>query len=97
MLWDGPLKGLGMSKISRTNFSAIHLAVIFLLIAIISRSLSAQVDRTSLTGTIQDSTARPVPGVSVSAVHLNTGLSRATTTDSRGAYTIADFRQDSIE
>jgi hypothetical protein len=51
----------------------------------------AQIDRTSLTGTITDSSDRPIPGAGISVTHLATGLSRATITDSQGYYAIADL------
>jgi len=68
-----------------------RLALVALLVSLFPFILLSQVDRTSLTGTIQDSSGRPVPGASVSAIHLGTGLSRAAVSDSQGAYTIADL------
>src|ERR1035438_6027244 len=73
------------------SISVPHLILAVLLITLFPLRLSAQVDRTSLTGTIEDSSGRPVPGVSISITHLSTGLSRASVSDSKGAYTIANL------
>jgi Carboxypeptidase regulatory-like domain/TonB dependent receptor len=69
--------------------SPLIFAAIF--ISLLPWNLSAQIDRTSLTGTVEDSSGRPVPGAAVSVIHLTTGLSRATVSDSQGAYTLADL------
>jgi Carboxypeptidase regulatory-like domain/TonB dependent receptor len=57
----------------------------------LSWALTAQVDRTSLTGTVEDASGRAVPGAGVSVTQLSTGLTRSTISDSLGAYTIADL------
>src|ERR1017187_1708493 len=81
-----------MSKtLGEKSILGAHLALTALLLSLFPSNLSSQIDRTSLTGAIQDSSGRPVPGASVSAIHLGTGLSRAAVSDSQGAYTIADL------
>jgi hypothetical protein len=73
------------------NTHSIQFLIAILLFSLIPGNIAAQVDRTSLTGTVEDASGRAVPGASVSVTHLSTGLSRSTTSDSQGAYTIADL------
>jgi Carboxypeptidase regulatory-like domain len=68
----------------------VRLVPAILLILFIS-SLSAQIDRTSLTGTVEDASGRAVPGATISVTHSSTGLTRSAISDSQGAYTIADL------
>ena len=70
---------------------AVYVILTVLLVFLLPLNLSAQIDRTSLTGTIQDSSGRRVPTASVTAIHLGTGLSRTTLSDSQGSYTIAEL------
>jgi hypothetical protein len=69
----------------RTSFWFRRIAALLVL----SGSLSvahAQVLYGSLTGNVTDPSDAAVPGVKVIAVNVNTGISRDTTTDPRGAY-----------
>jgi hypothetical protein len=85
-------KGIRVNTRSENSSSfAIRFVLSILLAAVIPGQLPSQVDRTSLTGTVQDASGRPVPGVAVSATHQGTGLNRATVSNSQGAYTLADL------
>lgn len=48
----------------------------------------AQVDRSTLAGTVMDSTAAVLPGAAVEVVSTETGLARATVTESSGVYRV---------
>src|SRR5215510_15301969 len=61
-------------------------AIIILLAA--SASVSGQVGRASLTGIVRDQTGSVVRHVSVTAVHIATGMSYQTTTNDEGVYTL---------
>ena len=50
--------------------------------------LSAQVEQATLLGTITDSTAKVIPGASVTVLNLGTGERRATLSDDRGNYQV---------
>ena len=50
--------------------------------------MRGQADRSSLNGTVTDSTGLRVPGVTVTVVHAETGLKRQTETTSEGAYVL---------
>src|SRR5260370_40686887 len=59
------------------------------LLAASSTALFAQTGATAtLLGTITDSTSAVVPGVTVRATNVDTQLTRTTTTDTPGTYTI---------
>src|ERR1035438_3964679 len=84
--------GLTMNTAFRDkSIPAFHFVLAALLIGFSPWKLSSQVDRTSMTGTIEDSSGRRVPGVSISVTHLSTGLSRTSVSDAQGAYTIANL------
>ena len=48
----------------------------------------AQVDRSSLNGTVRDVSGRVIPGAAVGATETDTGLERATVTTGTGAYSL---------
>src|SRR5438552_2890753 len=60
--------------------------VLFCAVAIVP--LAAQVDRTSLTGTVTDPSGSVVPGAKIIVVSSGTGLRRETMTGESGAYQI---------
>jgi hypothetical protein len=62
-----------------------------LLVALVPWCASGQIDRTALTGTIQDSSGRAVPEATISATQVGTGLNRAVVSNSLGAYSIPDL------
>lgn len=64
---------------------------VVLLICLLPWNLPGQVDRTSLTGTVEDSSGRPIPAAAISVTQITTGLSRTTVSGAQGAYTIADL------
>src|SRR5215469_12441556 len=51
----------------------------------------AQIDRSSLTGVVRDSSGRLVPGTEVVATQSQTGLVRSTISNSTGAYELANL------
>ena len=54
-------------------------------------SLTAQVARTSLNGTITDEQGKRIPSAKVKATNVSTGLRRETETGSQGAYALPDL------
>ena len=52
----------------------------------------AQVDEGTITGVVQDQTGAVVPGAQVTLLNTDVGLTLATKTDSRGAYTFSPVR-----
>ena len=54
-------------------------------------SLSAQQITGNIRGTVTDSTGAVIPGAAVTARQVETGLSRATTTDRNGNYVLMEF------
>jgi hypothetical protein len=54
----------------------------------LTAAMHAQFVRSSLKGTVIDSTGAGVPGATVTAVHEATGLERKTETSSQGTYTL---------
>jgi len=61
------------------------------LVLVSSLVLSAQVDRSVLTGVVADSSTAAVPGAKVEVTLQATGLKRSTTTNSSGVYSIPDL------
>jgi hypothetical protein len=64
---------------------------ILLLPLLASVSISAQVGRTSLTGTVMDEQGKRVPSAKVQATNSATGLRRETETNAFGAYVLPDM------
>src|SRR3984957_6727766 len=52
----------------------------------------AQVLYGTLTGTVTDASAAPVPSAKIEAVNVGTGISKLTTTDDRGNYIFTDLQ-----
>jgi hypothetical protein len=67
------------------KFGLLSLAVIALLIFNGSTAM-AQVSTASLSGTIEDASGSPIPGVMVTVTSLETSIARTATTDDSGAY-----------
>ena len=59
-------------------------------------SVAAQTTST-ITGLIQDQTGAVIPGVEVSAKHLETGLVRKTVSDNNGLFTLPEMRVGDYE
>ncbi len=53
--------------------------------------LAAQVDRATLTGVVRDPSNAVVPGAAVAITNSDTGVRRATTTSSDGAFLVVDL------
>jgi hypothetical protein len=53
--------------------------------------LSAQTERTNLTGVVSDPQGNPIPQAKVVAVQTETGLKRQTATNAQGTYVLADL------
>src|SRR3974377_1406488 len=58
---------------------------------LLSASLTAQVARTSLNGTVTDEQGKRIPVAKVTATNSATGLRRETETGSQGAYALPDL------
>src|SRR5690242_20243182 len=63
--------------------------ILFALIALASSSLLAQGFAGAITGTVKDSSGATVPGATVTAKHLETGLTRTVEVDATGNYRVA--------
>src|SRR5271165_5480458 len=62
--------------------------ILLYLLFLFSVSLTAQVSRTSLNGTVTDEQGRRIPSAKVKVTNLETGLRRETETGSQGAYAL---------
>ncbi|HEY2931327.1 MAG TPA: TonB-dependent receptor [Acidobacteriota bacterium] len=54
-------------------------------------ALNAQVTTGTILGTVADPSGAVIPGASVTATHVETGISRATVTDDSGSYVLANL------
>src|SRR2546428_10798720 len=54
-------------------------------------AVSAQVTTATIAGVVQDSSGAVIPGVSVTAKNLETGVTRTVTTDEGGRYTVPEL------
>ncbi len=73
-----------MSSFVRTIYAT-------LLLLSLSSVTSAQVNSSSITGSVTDPKEAPVPGAQVMASQLATGLTRETVTNSQGSYVLDDL------
>src|SRR5258705_3604462 len=78
------------------NRKALGFAAIALLMAM-AGSLSAQTFRGTILGIVTDPNAAVVPGASVSAKNIATGIERTTTTDVFGIYSIPELQTGTYE
>src|SRR5215468_10196571 len=60
-------------------------------------AVSAQVTTATIAGVVQDSSGAVIPGVSVAAKNLETGITRTATTDEGGRYTVPDLTLGNYE
>jgi hypothetical protein len=67
------------------------LGLLVLAAAVFSQSAHAQVDRSTLTGTVHDATGSTLPGAQVLAKSASTGLERKTLTNESGIYALPDL------
>src|ERR1039457_4348172 len=70
--------------------SIFRCATVLLALACASRQGDAPVLYGSLTGNVTDPSSAAVPGVTVTALNTDTGISREATTDERGSYLFAN-------
>src|ERR1035438_612405 len=82
---------MGLAMKPRTRFKYCSAAVL-LALACASRTLDAQVLYGSLTGNVTDPSSAAVPSAKVTALNIDTGLSREATADDRGAYQFANVQ-----
>src|ERR1039458_1799301 len=76
---------------SRTLFM-FRCAILLLALACVSRLADAQVLYGSLTGNVTDPSSAAVPGVKVTALNVDTGVTRQADTDARGAYLFSNLQ-----
>src|ERR1039457_867250 len=76
---------------SRTLFMFLC-AILLLALACVSRLADAQVLYGSLTGNVSDPSSAAIPGVKVTALNVDTGVSRQAETDARGAYLFSNLQ-----
>jgi uncharacterized membrane protein len=79
-----------LAKLSREILGA-------LLCLFISAPLHGQVASSVLRGTVTDSSGAFLPGIAISVKNVATGESRATQTDSKGTYNVADLAPGAYE
>src|SRR5690349_15965496 len=70
----------------------IQVAIALLLFAGAARTGDAQVLYGSLTGNVTDPSSSAIPGVKVTALNSDTGISRQAETDARGAYLFSNLQ-----
>src|SRR5262249_34108521 len=75
-----------------------HLPVLLIgLILLSGMAFSAQVTTAKIAGVVQDSSGAVIPGVSVTAKNVETGLTRTATTDEGGRYTVPELTLGNYE
>jgi hypothetical protein len=67
------------------------------LVLLLATPTRAQVVGATVSGTITDSRGDPIPNAKVSAKNLGTGVSTATTTNTTGAFSIANLNPADYE
>jgi hypothetical protein len=73
------------------QYMSIPSKILLYLPFLFSISLTAQVARTSLNGTVTDEQGKRIPSVKVKATNVATGLRREMETSSQGAYVLPDL------
>src|SRR5258708_18722771 len=77
--------------ISSGRYMSVPSKIFLYLPFLFSVSLTAQVSRTSLNGTVTDAQGKRIPSVKVKATNVATVLRRETETGSQGAYALPDL------
>ncbi|HEY3838766.1 MAG TPA: carboxypeptidase-like regulatory domain-containing protein [Bryobacteraceae bacterium] len=72
--------------------SLLHISVVVCLVAFFSANSFSQVSTATLVGAVRDSSGATIPGATVTAKNLATGLARNATTDSAGNYVITTLQ-----
>ena len=80
-----------MLPVSRSLFRSMWILVAVSLL-FLAPNIRAQVLYGTLTGTVTDASAAPVPSAKVEAVNVGTGVAKQTTTDERGNYIFTDLQ-----
>jgi hypothetical protein len=70
----------------------LRFATLLIALACASPSLDAQVLYGSLTGNVTDPSSAAIPGVKVTALNVDTGVTRQAETDARGAYLFSNLQ-----
>jgi len=83
-----------MNGVLQTTLRLVSLACILFLL---SSGAFAQTETGQITGTVTDATGAVVVGASVAAKSVSTGVTRETSTNSAGIYTISSLRPDTYE
>src|SRR5215831_7871552 len=84
----------------REEIGAMSRYLLVLLIGVVlfgGNVVSAQVTTATIAGVAQDSSGAVIPGVSVTAKNLETGLTRTATTDEGGRYTVPELTLGNYE
>ncbi len=68
-----------------------RLLLLFTLACLLPAALGAQSSNASISGLVRDSTGAVIPGVTLSAFNVDTGVSRQTVSNSEGRYLISDL------
>ena len=89
LLWDTQQVSLFLGSFMHP---LIRYGLLFLLVFTSFQTTFAQVDRSSLIGTVTDPHGARVPGATVRAIDQATGLARETVTNSQGSYVLEDLR-----
>jgi outer membrane receptor protein involved in Fe transport len=82
------------NTMNRTTLRLISLSCVLLLSSVLA---FGQTESGQIAGTITDATSAVILGAKVSAKSVNTGLTRETTTNSAGIYTIPSLRPDTYD
>ena len=77
------------------NRTVLRLVSVLGLVILSAVCLFGQAETGTITGTLKDSTGAVVAGAKVEAKSVNTGLTRETTTNTSGIFTITTLRPDS--
>src|SRR5215467_11368743 len=84
----------------REESGAMSRYLLVLLIGVIllgGSAVSAQTTTATIAGVVQDASGAVIPGVSVTAKNLETGITRTATTDEGGRYTVPDLTLGNYE
>jgi hypothetical protein len=73
------------------KYRSAHLIVRILILLIYPAICTAQIDRSSLIGTVRDSAGARIPGATIRAVQTSTGLIREAVSSSSGTYAIPEL------
>ena len=76
----------------RGSMIGAHIMIIVMLALVIPRPAAAQVLYGSLTGNVADQASAAIVGARVEVLTGSTGVSKTTTTDDRGSYTISELQ-----